>query len=428
MIRRICLSFIAGLSSLAVLASVGDMVDAQGFALRTQAGNTNDSYVVVLRDAGPRGRASRAAEVTQRITGAYGIRARYVFSSALNGFSTQVPRGVAEALSRDPRVQYVEQVQTVSIATTQSPVSSWGLDRVDQHTGLDSTYQYNNGGSGVTAYVVDTGILISHNEFGGRASYGPNFDRRSGGAPTDCNGHGTAVAGITGGATVGVAKSVSLVAVRVLGCDGFGFNDDVVAGIDWVTGDHQSRGTVAVANMSLGGGISSALDDALRNSIGSGVTWVVAAGNSNNDVQFYSPSHVSEAIVVGSTMSNDQRAPDSNFGAGLDLFAPGYGILSSDSSNNFAYGYGYGTSFAAPFVTGVAARLLEKMPWAPPAHISNWMTWQSTQGVVIDPGTGSPNQFLYSRVVDENFASRALKDLTQWAALLMPPLRRLHQG
>jgi subtilisin family serine protease len=225
-------------------------------------------------------------------------------------------------LLRDARVLRVEQDGTMEAFGTQTS-ATWGLDRIDQRAlPLSTTYTYTNTGSGVTAYIIDTGIRFSHNEFGGRATSG--FDAVDGGSADDCHGHGTHVAGTVGGSTYGVAKSVSLVAVRVLNCSGSGSTSGVIAGIDWVTTNHATR---SVANMSLGGGASASLDAAVNNSIASGVTYAIAAGNGNNggvaqDACKYSPARVAAAITVGATDKTDTKTSWSNYGNCVDIFAP----------------------------------------------------------------------------------------------------------
>jgi subtilisin family serine protease len=245
----------------------------------------------------------------------------------------------------------------------------------------------------VTAYIIDTGIRLSHEQFGGRAVSG--FDAVDGGSADDCNGHGTHVAGTVGGTTYGVAKSVRLVAVRVLGCNGSGSTSGVIAGIDWVTGNH-ATGAPAVANMSLGGGASTALDNAVNASINDGVTYAIAAGNSNANACNTSPARVPNAITVGATTSSDARSSFSNYGTCLDVFAPGSSITSAWHTSNSATNTISGTSMAAPHVAGVAALALGAVPSDTPAAVRTKIVNSATQGVVGNPGSGSPNLLLYS--------------------------------
>jgi aqualysin 1 len=268
----------------------------------------------------------------------------------------------------------------------------WGLDRIGQRDlPLNATYSYTTTGSGVNVYIIDTGIRRTHTQFGGRAFIG--FDAIGDGQNTnDCHGHGTHVSGTVGGSTYGVAKAVRLFAVRVLGCSGSGSNSNVIAGVDWVKQNHISP---AVANMSLGGGISTALDTAVRNSIASGVTYSIAAGNSNTNAANSSPARVTEAITVGSSTRTDARSWFSNFGSVVDIFAPGSGILSSYNTSNTATATLSGTSMAAPHVAGVAARILQSNPGASPATVRNQIVNTATLNRVSGIPAGTANRLLF---------------------------------
>jgi aqualysin 1 len=356
---------------------------------RDAPGAIRDRYIVVLRkDAA--GLQTRAAKTMARAAGA---RIHATYRSALRGFAATLPASAVRLLTRDPRVAFIEADRRISLSATQSPVT-WGLDRIDQRNlPLSNSYTYNFDGTGVKAYIIDTGIRFSHNEFGGQAVSG--FDAIDGGSADDCNGHGTHVAGTVGGTTYGVAKNVQLVGVRVLNCSGSGSNSQVIAGIDWVTGNH-AAGQPAVANMSLGGGASTALDNAVNNSINDGVTYAIAAGNSNANACNYSPARVANAITVGATTSTDARSSFSNFGTCLDIFAPGSSITSAWYTSNTATNTISGTSMATPHVAGAAALYLDENNSASPATVRNALVNSATQGVVTNPGSGSPNRLLYT--------------------------------
>ncbi|HEU5162126.1 MAG TPA: S8 family serine peptidase [Thermoanaerobaculia bacterium] len=347
-------------------------------------------YIVVLEEGATRDLPAVANEMAA----AHGGRLGFLYNRALTGFSIELPQGRAIALAHDPRVAWVEEDGVVELSATQSG-ATWGLDRIDQRDlPLNSTYNYNYTGSGVKAYIIDTGILSTHSQFGGRviAGYSAIADGRG---TTDCNGHGTHVAGTVGGSTYGVAKSVTLVPVRVLDCNGSGTNSGVIAGVDWVTSNH-GAGQPAVANMSLGGGASSALDTAVRNAIADGVTFAVASGNDNANACNYSPARVTEAITVNSSTSTDARSSFSNWGTCTDIFAPGSSITSSWYTSTTATNTISGTSMATPHVAGVAALYLQSNPSASPATVWGAISSSSTANKITSAGTGSPNRLLYS--------------------------------
>jgi subtilisin family serine protease len=351
-------------------------------------------YIVVMTDesAGPVGRFSMAEQARDVLVAAYGGRVTMTFTHALNGYAAEMTEAEAEALSEDPRVAFVEEDGVMTIDTTQSG-ATWGLDRIDQRDRpLNGTYVYNHTGSGVRAYIIDTGIRTTHTQFGGRAAVSADFvgDGRNG---QDCNGHGTHVAGTVGGSTYGVAKSVSLRAVRVLNCSGSGSTSGVISGVNWVA---QNRVLPAVANMSLGGGASSALDTAVNNAINAGVTFAIAAGNSNANACNFSPARVAAAITVGSTTSTDARSSFSNFGTCVDIFAPGSSITSAWATSDTATNTISGTSMATPHVAGAAALYLQTFPSSSPATVRNALVNNSTTNPITNAGTGSPNRLLYT--------------------------------
>jgi subtilisin family serine protease len=350
-------------------------------------------YIVVLDvdAAGREGNLSAVTAATDDLAFRSGAEVTHVFGHAINGFSARMSDTQAMALADDPQVRFVEEDSMMFATATQSN-PPWGLDRIGQRDRpLNQSYSYTSTGAGVNAYIIDTGIRRTHTQFGSRAFIG--FDAiRDGQNTNDCNGHGTHVAGTVGGSTYGVAKAVRLFAVRVLNCSGSGSTSGVIAGVDWVTAN---RANPAVANMSLGGGVSSALDAAVRNSIASGVTYAVAAGNSNINAANASPARVAEAITVGASTISDARASFSNYGSVVDIFAPGSGILSAWRTSNTATATLSGTSMAAPHVAGVAARFLQNNPGASPATVRNELVAQATLNRLTGIPTGTANRLLF---------------------------------
>jgi subtilisin family serine protease len=362
-------------------------------------------YIVTLRSD-----IADVQAMAQSIASLHKGQLRHIYKSALRGFAIRnLSDAAAAAIAADSRVLYVEQDQEFHIVTTtanpQLNPPSWGLDRLDQRSWAtpDHSYAFGPTGKGVTAYIIDTGIDITHPDFDGiRATYGVDeVSPSTGGA--DCNGHGTHVSGTVGGATYGVAKDVNLVAVRVLDCSGSGSTSGVAAGIDWVTLQKKNNPSAPmVANMSLGGGASATLDQAVANSISAGVTYAIAAGNGNifgfaQDACTTSPARVATAITVSATDNTDTKASWANYGTCVDIFAPGVNITSSWwSSSGQKENTISGTSMATPHVTGAAALYLETNPTADAATVATALTNNATPGIVKSAGSGSPNRLLYT--------------------------------
>jgi hypothetical protein len=355
-----------------------------------------NQYIIVFKDSAIG--LSNVASLAHGLARAHGGVPEHIYTHALRGFSVRIPEAAARALSNDPRVAYVEEDGVASAEGLQFD-APWGLSRIDQRSSVDPYYFYNSSptgaGAGVNVYVIDSGIRTTHQEFGGRAV--AVFDV-FGGNGQDCFNHGTHVAGIVGGSTYGVAKRVNLKAVRVFDCNGGGTFSGVIAGVDWVTAN---RVNPAVANMSLGCQgvfpcIVQSLDDAVSNSVASGVTYTVSAGNSNVDAGQVSPARAVGVITVGATDSSDNRWAFSNFGSTVEVFAPGVLIPSSIASSDTAVDFFSGTSMAAPHAAGFAAIYLGVFPGSSPATISQALINSATFNAVINPGTGSPNRLLFT--------------------------------
>ncbi|HEU4521934.1 MAG TPA: S8 family peptidase [Thermoanaerobaculia bacterium] len=364
--------------------------------VRRSARRIPGRYIVAL----PPG--ADTATATNMVRDLKGARIRHTYERGLKGFALDMSDSDAQTLARDSRVQFVEEDATISIAST-----TWALDRIDQRLlPLDGSFVSNGSAAGVSIYVVDTGILAEHADFAGRVVPGFSAFADTRGT-TDCNGHGTHVAGLAAGTHLGVAKSATLVPVRVLDCNGSGTVSTLLAGLDWVMEHHALTGTPAVVNMSIGGDPSSALDAAVRELIATGLTTVVAAGNHNVDACGTSPARVSAAITVGATTETDERASFSNHGNCVDLFAPGVNVLSSWYTSPTSTTVSSGTSASAPLVAGVAALTLEKYPTATPANVSQTILSLATADVVTLLGDGSPNRLLFSVIgaLDETVSS-----------------------
>jgi subtilisin family serine protease len=400
--RNIRFNALAG----ATLLAMGAIAPASAAELLTAERPIEGQYIVVLKKESAslmsegRGRRPEVAAIAQQMAQSHRADLVKSYKNALRGFVVRADDKALARLLADDRVAYVQEDGMMSISATQSnPV--WSLDRIDQRDlPLSQSYTYDNNGSGVHAYIIDTGVRGDHTEFTGRWGNGFNATPDSGGATTDCNGHGTHVAGTVGGTTYGVAKGVTIHPVRVLPCSGSGPNSDVIEGIDWVTSNHIKP---AVANMSLGGPADAATDEAVQGMIDAGVIVVVAAGNNNGDACQKSPARVPEAITVGATTPTDRR-PDgqdgwnggSNWGTCLDIFAPGHNIVSAGKASSTATATMSGTSMASPAVAGAAALYLAVNPTSNQAQVATALINNATSGKVTNLGTGSPNKLLYT--------------------------------
>ena len=347
--------------------------------LRSAAGGRaiEGSYIVVLREgADPRSVAAVA-----------GVEPSYVYTAAVNGFAASLNHGQLNALRHNPNVDYVEEDQQYDAVATQSG-ATWGIDRIDQRSRpLSGTYNYTSTASSVYAYIIDTGIYASHANFGGRAS---NVYDALGGNGTDCNGHGTHVAGTVGSSTYGVAKAVRLRGLRVLNCSGSGATSGIISAIDWV---RVNRVNPAVANLSLGGGYSSTLNTAITNLSNSGVFVAVAAGNENQAACNVSPASAAAATTVAASTSSDARASYSNYGSCVDIYAPGSSITSTwlnGGTNTIS-----GTSMASPHVAGVGALYKATYGNAASSTIDSWLKTNSTANVITSNPSGTPNRLLF---------------------------------
>jgi Subtilase family/Bacterial Ig domain/Peptidase inhibitor I9 len=404
--RIACVSF---LMLLAVVLLIG-LVSTSGAQVLPRRGEVRRAsrpvrgrYLVLLRD-------TRDLDATVlALQGVGGGRLRHIYRNGARGFAIETSEAGARALAMDPDVASVEEDGVVHVAGAQSLTASdsWGLDRIDQRlstvgdvSSYDGIYRYAADGTGVHVYVVDTGIRTTHVEFAGRATAAHDVIG-DGNGDGDCYGHGTHVAGTVGGGRFGVAKNVNLYSVRVLGCDGYGSYSGVAEGIDWITGNHVKP---AVISMSIGGGASETVDAAIRAAIAAGITFVGAAGNDNEDSCLHLMGGVPEALVIGASGSTDVRESYSNYGACVDMFAPGGSITSAYAGDDSSSATMSGTSMATPHVAGAAALYLQGKPGASPAQVAAAITRNATRGVVRDAGTGSPNRLLFTAAFGDTAA------------------------
>lgn len=347
---------------------------------------TRSTYLVTFKDG------TNARSEAEALRG-QGFDVRFVYENLFPGVAVDLPAAAAKGLAKNPNVSLVEPDSIMTVNATQSG-ATWGLDRSDQRSRpLNGSFVYpDSAGQGVKVYVVDTGIRASHTEFTGRMApgYSPIAD---GNGTNDCHGHGTHVAGTVAGTSYGLAKKATIIPVRVLDCAGSGYTSWITAGLDWIAAN---RGTTpSVANMSLGGGANTTIDNAVSRLHNAGVPVVVAAGNSAANACNYSPARVGAAVTVGATTSTDYRASYSNFGTCLDIFAPGSSITSASYSSDIGTATMSGTSMASPHVAGAAALLLGANPSLTATQVRDQLVATSTLNVVVSAGTGSANRLLY---------------------------------
>lgn len=407
------------LSALGTTTESGDIVETSTYGNTGKAQASTDAgqqafqdFVVVFHsDVG-----NASAKASDLISGRGG-QLKFTYENAIKGFAVRLPAAAADAflaaMERNPNVDYVEIDKPVALsATTTQNLAPWGLDRIDQaHLPLNSIYSYPLSTKEVHAYVLDTGIRSSHLEFGGRVKSGYT-SISDGNGTNDCNGHGTHVAGIIGAATYGVAKSVSLVPVRVLDCAGEGTTSTVIAGIDWVVAN---AARPALLNMALGGGASYAVDSAVATVVSKGIPVVVSAGNSGADACNESPAREPLAITVGASTEYDERAGYSNFGTCVDLFAPGSSIMSAWHTSNTASETISGTSMASPHVAGIVARILQFSPDITPAQVADAVKAAASKDKVTNDGLGSSNLLLHAAA--DAFTTKIEPQVTLYASI-----------
>ncbi|WPU10482.1 S8 family serine peptidase [Pseudarthrobacter oxydans] len=410
--KRLLGAFGAFVLAAAVLPAAAPAVAApSAAAFEPQSPGGSERYLVSF---------APGADVANEAQGlrSQGVAVGKTFSAAVRGAVITATSGQAAALARSPRISAIAPDAPVSLSETQqSP--PWGLDRIDQKAlPLSGTFAPPSSGAGVNAYVIDTGVFAAHTDFGGRVTAGWTAVADGLGSG-DCNGHGTHVAGTIAGKAFGVAKAATIVPVRVLDCQGSGYDSDVVAGLDWIA-SHHAAGTPAVANLSLGSGANSVVDAAVRGVISDGVTTVVAAGNTSIDACTRSPARVPEALTVAASDSSDRQAWFSNYGSCVDLYAPGVGILSAGHTSTTATATMNGTSMAAPHVAGAAAVALSQNPGQTPAGISAELTSAAAAGVITGASPGTPNRLVNTGreawlpapvVAERDFTGDGLPDL-----------------
>jgi subtilisin family serine protease len=347
--------------------------------LSAASGGIPGAYIVVLREGAD----------ARSVAAVAGVTPAHVYSHVLNGFAASLNAGQVNALRHNPNVSYVEQDGVASISATQSN-ATWGIDRTDQRSlPLSGTYTYTSTASTIHAYIIDTGVRESHNEFGGRARMVFNS---AGGKNTDCNGHGTHVAGTVGGTLYGIAKQVRIYGVKVLACSGSGTWSGVIAGMDWVAANHVKP---AVANLSLGGGLNASVNQAAVNLSNAGVFVAVAAGNDNRNACNYSPASATGVMTVAASTSTDAKAGYSNFGSCVNLYAPGSSITSAWHNNDGATKTISGTSMASPHVAGVAALYKATFGDATQSTINSWLANNATGNTISGNVSGTPNLLLF---------------------------------
>ncbi len=375
--RRTLLAVAVGLSLSAAMAIPAHANASYVPITKTGGEKVAGQYIVTL---------DRDATVKTTVAG-LGVKPLYTYDTVLNGFTAKLSAAQLQGLQRNPNVTRIEEDGVARIDTTQSN-ATWGIDRIDQRAlPLSTTYNYTATGPSVHAYIIDTGIYASHANFGGRAN---NVYDALGGNGTDCNGHGTHVAGTIGSATYGVAKAVRLHGVRVLNCSGSGTWSQVISGMNWVANNHVKP---AVANMSLGGGANSSVDTAATGMVNAGVFTAVAAGNSNANACNYSPARASGVLTVAASDRTDTKASFSNYGSCVEVYAPGVSITSTwlnGGTNTIS-----GTSMASPHAAGVGVLYKATYGDAAASTVNSWIINNSTSGVIKSNPTGTPNRLLY---------------------------------